>query len=189
MNDQQRQWFRLGLLAELVEKAPSKLGRTAAMKLAFFLQVAKGVPLGYNFRLYTYGPFDSEVLHDLGQAEALKAVESNVISYPSGYGYELTAGPAIAVVKDKARSELAKFQGDIDWVLAKFGGRSATELELLSTIVYADRDALRQEHPISFGELRRQVKDVKPHFADDHIMQKIESLSSDGLLRASKPSH
>lgn len=185
MNDQQRRWFRLGLLTELVEKAPGKLGRTAAMKLAFFLQVVKDVPLGYNFRLYTYGPFDSEVLHDLGQAEALGAVKSNVVSYPSGYGYELTPGPASETIKGKAQSELTAIQADVEWVIAEFGGRSASELELLSTIVYADRDALRQERPISFDELRRQVKAVKPHFADDHIMQKIESLKSGGMLRAS----
>jgi len=187
MNDQQRRWFRLGLLTELVEKAPGKLGRTAAMKLAFFLQVVKGVPLGYHFRLYTYGPFDSEVLHDLGQAEALKALESNVVSYPSGYGYELTLGPASEAIKDKARSELAEFQGDVDWVISEFGGQSASELELLSTIVYADRDALGQGRRIAFDDLRRQVKDIKPHFADDPIRQRIESLASGGLLRASGP--
>jgi hypothetical protein len=30
------------------------------MKLACFLQTVKEVPLGYNFRLYTYGPYDGD---------------------------------------------------------------------------------------------------------------------------------
>jgi len=32
------------------------------MKMKYFLQELKEVPLGYDFRLSTYGPFDAEVL-------------------------------------------------------------------------------------------------------------------------------
>jgi hypothetical protein len=35
-------------VTELVTRAPVKLGRTAVMKLAYFLLTAKGVPLGYR---------------------------------------------------------------------------------------------------------------------------------------------
>jgi len=88
MSAQRRSWLRLGILAELVARSNNKLGRTALMKLAFLLQTVRGVPLGYNFRLYTYGPYDGDVLDDLGQAEAMKAVESSLVAYSGGYGYE-----------------------------------------------------------------------------------------------------
>ena len=67
---------RLALMASISDlfraKSPT-LGRTAIMKLCFFLQESKGVPLGYHFSLYSYGPFDSDVLSDLGTAVRLKA--------------------------------------------------------------------------------------------------------------------
>jgi hypothetical protein len=35
------------------------------MKCLYFLQTVRRVPLRYHFGLYTYGPFDSDVLIDL----------------------------------------------------------------------------------------------------------------------------
>ena len=73
MTAQERWLFRLAVLSDLVQRAPGRLGRTAIMKLAYFRQTVKEVPLGYNFRLYTYGPYDGDVLTDLSQAEAMRA--------------------------------------------------------------------------------------------------------------------
>ena len=68
---------RLATIAYLCTRAPGEgIGRTAVMKLCYFLQTLKGVPLGYRFTLYSYGPFDSDVLSDLGTAESRKAVSS-----------------------------------------------------------------------------------------------------------------
>ena len=69
------------------------------MKLAYFLQTVKNVPLGYSFRLYTYGPYDSDVLTHLSQAEAMHAVKSKVVPNPSGYGYEFEPGPKLDELK------------------------------------------------------------------------------------------
>jgi len=44
------------------------------MKLLYFLQEWKGVRLNYDFRLYTYGPFESEVLSDLSSGCGRRAV-------------------------------------------------------------------------------------------------------------------
>lgn len=184
MSDQAKRWFRLALLIDLVEQAPCKLGRTAVMKLAFLLQTIKDVPLGYDFRLYTYGPFDSDVLNDLGQAETLQAVQSQMISFTSGYGYEFTAGPRSVEIKSKVASELSKYASDISWALAEFGDKSASDLELLSTIVYADRDVLRQNQQIEAQELCHRVKEVKPRFSDDYILQNISSLAGKQFLLA-----
>ena len=71
---------RIALIARLVARAPTRLGRTALMKCLFFLKVVKHVPLPYSFGLYTYGPFDSDVLDDLQYAEALGAVEGALVT-------------------------------------------------------------------------------------------------------------
>src|ERR1035438_3845304 len=84
---------RLGLLAELARQA--RLGRTALMKILFFLQESRGVPLDYQFSLYSYGPFDSDVLSDISWAERLNVLKSTTVYYPSGIGYEYSRGTGV----------------------------------------------------------------------------------------------
>ena len=184
MNAQQRWWLRLGVLTELVERSSSGMGRTAVMKLAFLLQTVKGVPLGYNFRLYTYGPYENDVLHDLGQAESMRAVESKIVAYPSGSGYVFSPGPESGKIKAMASPELSRYEDAIVWAVSEFGHRTASDLELLSTIVYVDQDALERRQQISSADLCRQVQEIKPRFSEASVQQKIAFLDEKGLLLA-----
>lgn len=188
MNEQQQWWLRLGLLSELIGQAPGKLGRTALMKLAYLLQTVKGVPLGYDFRLYTYGPFDSDVLNDLGLAESLGAVKSEMVAFPSGsgYGYEFTQGPERNAVQQRIGNELSKYRSEIRWAVHEFGEQSAGDLELLTTIIYADREVARAGAAISFQDLGRSVKEIKPRFTDQYILHKIRELAGKSLLVGGK---
>jgi uncharacterized protein len=184
MNAQERWGFRLGILTEMVELAPSRLGRTAIMKLVYLLQTLKGVPLGYSFGLYIYGPYENDVLNDLGQAESMRAVRSSVIPHPKGYGYEFSPGPARDRVKSLAGPELAKYRDAIAWALDEFGSKTAGDLELLSTIIYADREASQRRRCLPVAELCRQVREIKPRFAQEYISASIASLAEKGLLIA-----
>jgi uncharacterized protein YwgA len=186
MNPQQRWQLRLDLLSVLVARAPGKLGRTAIMKLAYFLQTLKRVPLEYDFRLYTYGPFDSDVLNDVGQLESLRALKSELIYFPSGYGYEFSAGPKQESLLKLTENQSQKYQDEIKWVLDEFGHRTAADLELLSTIVFADQEASQQEKPITHGELARTVKEIKPRFTEEYIQKTIRDLDAKGILVGGK---
>lgn len=189
MTEQERWWFRLGLLSELVSRASTKLGRTGIMKLAYLLQTVKGLPLGYDFRLYTYGPFESDVLNDLGSVEALGAVKSEMVTFASGtgYGYEFTPGKAGDFVREMTKGALSDYEPDIHWALEEFGGRSAGELELLTTIIYADREAAQRGEQLTVRELAREVGEVKPRFTEAQIIEKIEELCRKRLLIALSP--
>lgn len=189
MTDQERWRLRLGLLSELVGRASAKPGRTAVMKLAYLLQTTRGLPLGYDFRLYTYGPFDSDVLNDLGSAESLGAVKSEMVTFDSGrgYGYEFTPGTTADSVRQMTKGALSDYETDIRWALEEFGGRSAAELELLTTIIYADREAAQRREPLAVKELGRIVREVKPRFQEQYIIEKIEELSRKRLLNALPP--
>src|SRR5262249_50838875 len=122
-------WPRLAVLVSLVQKAPTRsLGRTAIVKMVYLLQVVRGVPLGYDFRLYTYGPFDSEVLGDLDYAQALAAVHTRTVTYGTGYGYEVSPGPKADAVKPLASDWLEHYEGNIDWVVKEFGHWTASQL-------------------------------------------------------------
>ena len=108
---------RIAVITRLAEKSSGSLGRTALMKFCYFLQTLRDVPLGYHFTLYSYGPFDSDVLADLDMAEALGTVQSTVVPYSGGYGYEIKPTDQSQATVRLAADFLGKHQEDIDWVV------------------------------------------------------------------------
>ncbi len=178
-----REWqLRLSILSKLVAEAPAKPGRTALMKFAYLLQTVRRVPLGYQFKLYNYGPYDAAVLSDLSQASMFDATESETVYYPSGYGYEYSPGENYEELCQKDKVELAEFDDDIDWVLKEYGDWSASQLELLSTVVFAEREMQRKQKSAPKTDLCQRVKGIKPHFDEDTIAAMIDSLAGQKLI-------
>jgi hypothetical protein len=175
---------RIGLIAELVAHAPRRPGRISLMKWLYFLKALKKVPLPYSFRLYTYGPFDSDVLDDLDYAEFLGAVESTLVAYPGGRGYEYLRGSKAEEIEPHAGKFLARHKDSIEWVLKEFGNRSAGDLEMSSTIVYVDRSLAERGMRAAFPDLARKVHDIKPHLTLDTIEGEARALDKRGLLKA-----
>ncbi|MGL6096374.1 MAG: hypothetical protein ACRC7O_11335, partial [Fimbriiglobus sp.] len=125
---------RSAVLARFVGKAPAReLGRTQVMKLFYFLQELRGVPLGYDFRLFTYGPYDSEVLSDLATARSLNTVNEETAIYQRGYGYKITPGVHADRLSSELESNNPELASAVDEVVQQFGGFTAAELELRST--------------------------------------------------------
>ena len=173
----ERIFQRLALLAELVRRA--SLGRTAIMKLFFFLQESRGVRLGYEFSLYSYGPFDSDVLADISTAERLNVLKSNIVYYSSGTGYEYSLGSDVKSVEPLAADFITANTKNIDWVLSNFGNRTAGNLELLSTLLFV----AKFHNPRHVRELIDQVGKIKPHFNPDQIQHGFDELVSMEVLR------
>jgi hypothetical protein len=150
------------------------------MKLCFFLQILRRVPLSYSFSLYSYGPFDSDVLADLQTAEGLGVLSSEVHYYPGGYGYSIGKGPQAAAIVPMAAAFVESYAEQIDWVTNTFGGFNASDLELLSTTIFVavKEPNLRDE------AIAQQVNRIKPHFSIAQINEKLAWLSAKGLLRA-----
>lgn len=178
---------RLALIPMLAGKTPGgRMGRTALMKYMYFLQTLRELPLGYRFTLYSYGPFDSDVLADLGTAEDIGAVESEAISYPGGYGYAIKPGPKAEWLQDRASRFLSKHKADTSWVTEKFGSYTSAQLELVSTIIYVDREAARCREKIKLQNLAQRVQEVKPHFREQDILSFAQRLADDRLLEATR---
>lgn len=175
---------RAAILARLIAKAPEKkLGRTAVMKLMYFLQELKRVPLGYRFRLFTYGPFDSEVLSDLATATSLNTLTEETKIYPRGYGFEImlgTCGEGLSQELERSNSELAS---QIDAVVKEFGAFGAAELELRSTILFVQREISQKGATWTNRTLAERVRQVKPHFTESTIEARIEEMKTKGLFR------
>jgi uncharacterized protein YwgA len=179
-------WHRLGLIATVAEKSPKGwIGRTGLMKLAYFLQTLRDVPLEYHFTLYSYGPYDTDVLDDLDYASSLGTVQVETKQYPNGnYGYEIAPGPHADRAKEAASEFLSKYSGDIDWVMALFGNLNVPELELASTLIYVDREAFRTGKKLDMKTLVKRVRDVKPHFSDQEISERAAFLQERELLKS-----
>jgi hypothetical protein len=169
---------RIATMVALVEGANS-VGRTALMKLCFFLQVVRRVPLGYAFSLYSYGPFDSDVMSDLQTAEGLGALQSETLMYSGGYGYSISPGSKSTELKKYSDSFIRQYANDINWVSSTFGHYSATDLELLSTICYVSI----QEDGLTNDAIAQRVSAIKPRFSMSQIQQKVDWLDSQSLLR------
>lgn len=173
------------VIARLAQQNPKGwVGRTALMKYCYFLQVLRDVPLGYRFSLYSYGPFDSAVLSDLGNCEALGIVKESAMLYNVGYGYQVRNVISDEEISRLGGAFLKDHQEAIDWVLGEFGSLAAGELELSSTIVYIDQEASDTREHLAPAELTRRVRDVKPHFTETQVTNVAKSLIDRGLLRS-----
>jgi uncharacterized protein len=182
MTDQLREQ-RMALISVLAEHSPKgSIGRTGVMKLLYFLQVLRNVPLDYRFTLYSYGPFDSEVLSDLANSEALEVVSTTIIQFSGGYGYEIKPGRNARMLQDREAIFLNEHQQDIDWVIGEFGGLNSGQLELVSTIVYVDQEASEHEQELSLGAIAELVHEIKPHFSKEKIMEFAVSLHDSQLI-------
>ena len=176
---------RLALISCLAESSPSHyIGRTALMKYMYFLQTLRNVPLGYRFTLYSYGPFDSEVLSDLSRAESMNAVSSEAVLYPGGYGYEIRSADGNEWLQKRASDFLSKHKTDIDWVIQHFGTLTSAQLELASTIIFVDREAAIGKEELTLNAIAKRVQDLKPHFSNQQIQLLAERLANERLLQS-----
>jgi hypothetical protein len=157
------------------------------MKYMYFLQVVRGVPLGYNFSMYSYGPFDSEVLADLSSAEVLKIVDVTPVEFAGGYGYRIKPGPRAETAKLNTNQLMADHSKDIDWLFAVFGSLNGAELELTSTIVYVDREFAARSQSASVAEIAARVSEIKPHFTREQVQGFVENLLRQGVLVSTIP--
>jgi len=155
------------------------------MKLCYFLQTLRHVPLGYRFSLYSYGPFDSEVLADLDYAEAVGAISSEVVHFPSGaYGYRISPTGRAGLLENMGREFLKEHGDDLDWVITEFSDLGSAELELASTIIFADREVARRGAKQKLKDLVDRVHAVKPHFSEPQITQLAIKLAAKQFLKS-----
>jgi hypothetical protein len=174
---------RLAALVSLVSEVPEQtLGRTAAVKLVYFLQELKGVPLGYDFRLHTYGTFDAEVLADLSTGKSLQVLTEKVVTYSAGYGYEIKAGPKAESITTQAKDWLQQNSDAISSVARDFGIWSAADLELGSTVVFVDRDFKSKGKASSYEGIAACVRNIKPHFSEATVLDRVKQFHARGWL-------
>jgi uncharacterized protein YwgA len=182
IKDLQIPWQRYALIVELAQRLQTKrsqFGKTALQKLIYLLQEVYGVKFGYNFKLYTYGPFTSQVLQDLDQVDSLSGVD--VTSVPSDLGgYRIEPGKNAAPIKEKESRFIAEHESKFEKLINDYGAYSAKELELRATAVYVSREMQRDGIKVTVEALTQMVHDIKLYFPREDIQSVVEELKVKG---------
>ena len=169
-------WEKYGLIAELARRFHAlgqPIGRTMLEKTVYLLQELEGVDCGYDFSLYTYGPFAVEVLNDLDYVSALGGV---LVTRDAVGRYDIQPGPKNAEIIDASRTFLDKHCRAIDRTISAFGRYRAKELELRATIVYVARHTPRQDAPSIEEEISSTVHEIKPRFALTEVREAVKDM-------------
>jgi hypothetical protein len=165
--------FRKNIVYEVADKMEG-IGKTGMMKAMYFLQQIYKIPLGYDFKMYSYGPFDDDVLVAMDVVK-----DENLIDIiPEDYG-DGVSGYSIRTTK-KGHLPSGEYSEFIDALSNNFGGYSAKEWELTSTIVYVHTAYM--ENGWNLEELYENVRRIKPRFGIDEIKKEHERLKELGIL-------
>ena len=168
----------LELARRLQDKSP-QFGKTVFMKLVYLLQELYGVPLGYRFSLYTYGPYSPEVLADLEYAKQRRQVNVEYSGDPKG-GFRISTGErADAHVEQSIPT--ASYEDKLNELVARFGSFNARELELRTTSIFV-WNKIRPKNEGDFNKVIQAVFHLKPHFEKNAIRVVINGLVSDKTL-------
>jgi hypothetical protein len=114
---------------------------------------------------------------DLDQVDALGGVAVNSVISGKG-GYNIVPGPENESVQKNATTFLTRNSEKINKLINEFGGFSAKELELRSTIHYV----YKENKKITNEDLIKTVKEIKPKFSAEEISFSIKELIEKGLI-------
>ncbi len=116
-------------------------------KLVYLLQQARE-DFDQDFTFHYYGVFSPSLARDIDSAKELGLI--GIEQHQSGYGYDISLTPAVEVGK------IAELGSRGQGILGDLADKDAQLLEVLSTIVYLDRNFYHG------SELKQKLKALKP---------------------------
>ncbi len=182
-------WNRYALITELarrLEPTSSQFGKTALQKIVYLLTDLFGIPTGYEFEFYNYGPFSSQLHHDLDLVAHIGGVV--VEDYSAEFaGYVISPGERADALIEKGAEFIHSSEVDkaISRVVDEFGDFNASELELRATILFVDRDLAARGKPTNKDDILSIVQKLKPRFDKLTIESALEGMATGEYLRCS----
>ena len=153
---------RAALISEMLNSMINKgswAGETHLQKCLFFLQTMRGVPTGYEFQIYKYGPFSFDLRDDLVQLRAEGMVELSPRS--ASYGSSLDVSEASQLLRKRFPRTLEKYKADVAFIADHFGHLNANDLGRLATSFYFHLD----DADSSDKEIGQKVHRVKSYIS------------------------
>ena len=131
------------------------IGKKAAQKFVHLVEDAGKVQTGYDFSIYTYGPFSRALDSELDSLNSIKAI---AVTYDvTRSSFEIGPGECADEVISKGDAYISENKTAIDRILNALRGKNGLELELYSTLVF----------------LKTHVDDLK---ADSEVVNKLLSI-------------
>jgi uncharacterized protein YwgA len=150
------------------------LGRTALMKLVYLLQEGSGVPVGYDFRLYSYGPYDSQVLQDLDILRQFGLLQEESVQ-EENYQWNKYL-PANEDPDINEESELLNGnRKTIDDLIKNYGNNNARTLELYATTLFV----LRDKRDSNKNNILKTIQEIKPKYSNQEIESAFDKIKSE----------
>ena len=169
-----------GLIADLtkrLDKISPQFGKTVLQKMVFLLQEIYGVDAKYTFGFHTFGPFSPELLGDLDMAETYGAVDVKSVN-DGGHGYVIEPGARIEECLADANEFLKANSRHIENLVSAFGRKTAKELELLTTIIYLNKEIRFDVNTMTRDAAVDKIRELKPKFAEKEIRDAMITLES-----------
>lgn len=146
-------------------------GETHLQKAVYFLQTLLNVPTDFDYILYKYGPFSSELRAELASMRADGFLE--LVSQPQPYGPSLRVTPiAEHQLIRRWPKTLKRHEAAIDFVATKLGALGVGNLERLATALWVLR-----EMPGASTEARAErLHEIKPHVSLTEATEALEKV-------------
>lgn len=138
---------------KLSEKYPdSQIGKTIVQKIMYMLTRERVID--FNYSMYHYGPYSSQVSSEINFAENLGAVEMDWIS-DKGYFIKPKSDELEGVLSEGDKQA-------IDRVIDKYGGFNAIEISIIATALFVEDNF----EVTDTEELVRVVTSLKPQYSN-----------------------
>lgn len=175
--------LRINVIVSIVEtlrKRDIDLGKVQFQKLIYFLQ-EMGIPLGYRYEIYHYGPYSFELAQELNTLDTLGIV--NVAPDPTGYGYGIMPGKHIGDFYERKDLDVIEpYKKQIDFVLDHLGRDGSSKIELKATIHYVNKVMGKIRPAVTTESILNRVRELKPKFNEPFLSECYKELQDLNLL-------
>lgn len=157
-------------LIDELRRHKSWAGETHVQKAGYLLQEVTGVPLGYDFVLYHYGPFSFDLRDELTalRADGLVTLEPHL-----RYGPKLATTPQAEKLQKNFERTLARYSPAIEFVARKLGSSGVYELEKLATALHVTKEL---GEDASVEDRAKRLTEIKPHIKPQEAREAVRRI-------------
>jgi uncharacterized protein len=170
-------WKKYGIIPELVDLMKDvnvQYGKTALQKHMYILQTVYDVDCEYEFKMYNFGPYCSELQNNLDLVQHWGCIKIA----QNGNGYIISTGE-YGLLRSKIEDfvENNETKSAFETLKKEYGSLSTKALELKATIIYVDRDLRYNKENPSEDKICTIVQALKPKFDPAEILSAIHELT------------
>lgn len=165
---------KFAIIAYIAKSVEGKgtLGKKALQKLVHLSSELSHVQVGYKFTLYTYGPFSRELAGDVDLLASMGLISMQFNAQRNGY--EIKSNLETNNIFERSGSFTSDVKHGIDFVIDKFGGRLAKELELSSMIVFILNNELTDVD--DDNAVIDKFLEIKPHYQRSEVVSGLKEI-------------